>query len=152
MKVILLEDIKGVGVKGQIYEASDGYARNFLFPKKKALEATKANLNELELKKKAVSKKAEKELEEAKAQANALSDKTVKVYVKTGENGKLFGSVTSNEVASALSAQFGISIDRKKITLPAAIKAVGEAKALVKLHSEVTAEIKLDVTDEKLKD
>ncbi|MDR1689779.1 MAG: 50S ribosomal protein L9 [Clostridiales bacterium] len=148
MKVILLEDIKGVGVKGQVYEASDGYARNFLFPKKKAIEATKANLNELELKQKAVNAKAQRELEEAMAQAKTLEEKVIQVQVKTGENGKLFGSVTSNEIASALNSQFGISIDRKKITLPEAIKSVGEATAEVKLHAKVTAKIKIEVTEQ----
>jgi large subunit ribosomal protein L9 len=145
MKVILLEDIKDVGKKGQVYEASDGYARNFLFPKKKAVEATKANLNELELKKKAVSAKLKRDLEEAERQADNLKNKTIKVYVKTGENGKLFGSVTVNDISSALLEQFGITIDRKKITIPEPIKATGEAAATVKLHSEVTAAIKIEV-------
>lgn len=147
MKVILLEDIKGVGVKGQVYEASDGYARNFLFPKKKAIEATKANLNELALKQKAVEGKMKRELEEAQEAAKKLEEKTIKVFVKTGENGKMFGSVTSIEVASALASQFDISIDRKKITLPETIKSVGESYAEIKLHPKVTAKIKIEVTN-----
>lgn len=146
MKVILLEDIKGVGVKGQVYEASDGYARNFLFPKKKAIEATKANLNELMLKQKALESKMQRELEEARETAKKLEDKTVKVYVKIGENGKLFGSVTSKEIASALASEFDISIDRKKITLQETIKSVGESSAEIKLHPKVTARIKIEVT------
>jgi len=149
MKVILTEDIKGVGVKGQVYEASDGYARNFLFPKKKAIEATKANLNELDLKKKAAAGKAERDLTQAKARAEEFKDKTVLIHVKTGENGRLFGSVTANEIASALLTQFGISVDKKKITLPEPIKTVGEATATVKLHPSVTANIKLEVTNAK---
>lgn len=146
MKVILLEDIKGVGTKGQVYEASDGYARNFLFPKKKAIEATKANMNELMLKQKAIESKMQRELEDARETAKKLEDKVVKVYVKIGENGKLFGSVTSKEIASALAAEFDISIDRKKITLPETIKSVGESWAEIKLHPKVMAKVKIEVT------
>jgi large subunit ribosomal protein L9 len=151
MKVILLEDIKGVGKKGQVYEASDGYARNFLFPRKKAVEATKANLNELELRNKALGKKAENELAEAQKQASQLLDKTVRLYVKTGENGRLFGAVTATEIAAALSDQLGIRIDKKKITMPEPIKSTGEARAAAKLHAEVTAQIRLEVISAKEK-
>lgn len=147
MKVILLEDIKGVGKKEQIIEASDGYARNFLFPKKLALEATKGNLNMLSKKMKAQQEKAAKELEEAKDLAEEIFKYRILVNVKTGENGKLFGSVTNKEIAQALLAQKGIDIDKKKIIINEPIKAVGEKEVDVKLHPEVTAKLMVEIVE-----
>ena len=113
MKLILLEDVKGVGKKGDIVNKNDGYAINFLIPKKLAVEATNANLNDLELKKKSEAKRKKEELEEAQRLGAELNDKVVKVKVKAGENGKVFGSVTNKEIASALLEQTGIDIDKK---------------------------------------
>ncbi len=147
MKVILLEDIKGVGKKDQIIEASDGYARNFLFPKKLALEATKANLNMLDKKQKVLKEKAQKELEDAKALAADIYKLRIIVNVKTGENGKLFGSVTNKEIAQALLTQKGIDIDKKKIVINDPIKSVGEKEVDVKLHPEVTAKLMVEIVE-----
>ncbi|MDR3091536.1 MAG: 50S ribosomal protein L9 [Clostridiales bacterium] len=145
MKVILLEDIKGVGKKGDVYNAADGYARNFLFPGKKAVEATKSNLRELELKQKANAQKSLEELEEAQKTAKTFEDVTVAVTVKTGENGKIFGSVSNKEIAEALSVQFNLHVDKKKITLKEPIKTVGSFTVDVKLHPKVTARVKVEV-------
>ena len=122
MKLILLEDVKSVGKKGDIVNKNDGYALNYLIPKKLAVEATKANMNDLELKKKAEEKRKKEELEEAKKIAEQLNDKVVKVSVKAGENGKVFGSVTNKEIADALAKQTGMDIDKKKISFDAPIK------------------------------
>lgn len=147
MKVILLDDVKGVGKKGQLVNASDGYAKNFLFPKKLALEATPANMNELALKKKAEDKKRQEEYEEAVALKERLEEKSVFVSVKTGENGKLFGSVTNKEIAAALEAQTGLKIDKKKIILEDSIKMVGKRHVTVKLHPKVTAELAVEIKE-----
>ena len=143
MKVILLQDVKGVGKKDQIIEAADGYVRNFLFPKKLALEATKANVSSLENKKKNIESQRIKELEEARSLKVQIESKTIEIAQKTGEGGRLFGSVTNKEVAQALLEKEGIDIDKKKISIAEAIKKVGEHTADVKLHSDVTAQLKL---------
>ena len=124
MKVILLEDVKNVGKKGELVNASDGYAKNFLFPKKLAVEATKSNLNDFELKQKAEAKRKKEELEQAQNMAKELENKTVTVKVKTGENGKLFGSVTNKEVAEEIVKQTGMEIDKKKVSIGDPIKMV----------------------------
>ena len=147
MKVILLQDVKGVGKKDQVIEASDGYVRNFLLPKKLAVEASKANVSSLEAKKKNAEQQRIKELEEARALKAVLESKTIKISQKTGEGGRLFGSVTNKEVAAALLEQEGIEIDKKKITISEAIKKVGEYSAEIKLHTDVMAALKLLVTD-----
>ena len=147
MKLILLEDVKSVGKKGDIVNKNDGYALNYLIPKKLAVEATKANMNDLELKKKAEEKRKKEELEEAKKIAEQLNDKVVKVSVKAGENGKVFGSVTNKEIAAALEKQHGLKIDKKKIVLADQIKMVGERHVEVKLHPQVTAELKVKITE-----
>jgi large subunit ribosomal protein L9 len=146
MKVILLQDVKGVGKKDQIIDAADGYVRNFLFPKKLAVEANKANIASLEKKKKGAETQRIKELEEAKAMKTLLEEKTIKISQKTGEGGRLFGSVTNKEVAQVLLEQEGIDIDRKKITIPETIKKVGEYTAEIRLHTDVTAGLRLEVT------
>jgi len=147
MKVILLEDIKNVGKKGQLLEASEGYARNFLFPKKLAVEANKANLNEYDARQKSVAHKRQSDLEEAQALGKALEAKTVKIAVKMGENGKLFGSVTNKEIAAALAEQEGLNIDKKKINVTDPIKTVGEKKVDIKLHPDVTCRLTVLVTE-----
>ena len=126
MKMILLQDVKSVGKKGDLVNVSEGYAKNFLLPKKYAVEATKANLNDYELKQKAEAKRKQEELEEAQATAKALEDKEVVIKVKTGENGKLFGSVTNKEVAEAIVDQTKLKIDKKKVSIGDPIKMLGE--------------------------
>ncbi len=148
MKLILLEDVKGVGKKGDLINKSDGYALNFLIPKKLAVEATRANINELELKKKSDEKRRKEELEEAQRLGNELKDKVVKVSVKAGENGKVFGSVTNKEIAAALVAQTGIDVDKKKITFDEPIKMVGRRIVKVKLHPQVTIEMAVEIAGE----
>ena len=145
MKVILLQDVKGVGKKDQIIEAADGYVRNFLFPKKLAVEANKANMASLEKKKKGAEAQRIKDLEDARAMKVTLEEKTLQISQKTGGGGRLFGSVTNKEVAQILLEQEGIDIDRKKITIPEAIKKTGEHIAEIRLHTDVTAILKLEV-------
>lgn len=149
MKVILLEDIKGVGKKDQIVNASDGYARNFLFAKNKALEATPNNLKQLEHKKKAEEAKKAEEYAKAKELGDKLNEITVTVSVKTGNNGKLFGAVTNKEIAAALKAQHNIDVDKKKIVVEDSIKAIGEKTVDVKLHSKVTAKLTVKIVELK---
>ena len=144
MKLILLEDVKGVGKKGDVVNKNDGYALNFLIPKKLAVEATKSNINDLELKKKADERRKKEEYEEAKELGEKLKDKIVKVSVKAGENGKVFGSVTNKEISAALLQQTGIDIDKKKITFNDPIKMVGRRTVKVKLHPKVTVELTVE--------
>jgi len=148
MKVILTEDVKKLGKKGEIVEVNDGYARNCLIPKKVCLEATGKNLNDLKLKAANDEKVAAKQLAEAKAFAAELGEKQVNVSIKVGENGKVFGSVSGKEIADAAAAQLGIDIDKKKLVLKDAIKETGIFKVPVKLHPQVTAELKVVVVEE----
>jgi len=135
MKVILLQDVKGTGKKGQVIEASDGHARNFLIPRKLAAEATKANMAQLEAKQKKADMQHQVEVEAASALGAKLRDTRVKIAVKVGD-GKIYGSISNKEVAEALQKQIGISIDRKKIVMDS-VKTLGEHKANVKLHAKV---------------
>lgn len=128
MKLILLEDVKGVGKKGDVVNKNDGYALNFLIPKKLAVEATKSNINDLELKKKADERRKKEEYEEAKELGEKLKDKIVKVSVKAGENGKVFGSVTNKEISAALLQQTGIDIDKRKSHLMILLKWLEEER------------------------
>ena len=144
MKVILLKDIKGTGKKDQIIEASDGYARNYLFPRKLAVEASSANLNAIETAKSAQNHRKEVEKKEAQELAKKMAEMSVDVYVRAGENGKLYGKVTNQEVADALKAKYGIDVDKRKITVDG-IKNVGPAEAVVKLYPEVSAKLKLNI-------
>lgn len=148
MKLILLEDVKGVGKKGDVVNKNDGYALNFLIPKKLAVEATKSNINDLELKKKADERRKKEEYEEAKELGEKLKDKIVKVSVKAGENGKVFGSVTNKEISAALLQQTGMDIDKKKITFNDPIKMVGRRTVKVKLHPKVTVELTVEIAGE----
>ncbi len=147
MKVILMEDIKSLGKKGEIVNVSDGYARNSLFPKKQALEATPKNINDLKLQKAHEEKVAQEILEEAKAFAEKLKDKKVVVSVKVGEGGKVFGSISAKEIAEAAKEQLGYEIDKKKMQLPSPIKALGTTIVPIKLHPKVTAELKVMVKE-----
>lgn len=145
MKIILLQDEKKLGKKGDIIEVSEGYARNFVLPKKIGVEATPKNLNDLKLQKSNEAKVAQEQLDAAKALAESLADKEVVVGIKAGENGRTFGSVSTKEIGQALKAQTGIDVDKKKIVLPEAIKSFGTYEVPVKLHPKVTGTIKVKV-------
>lgn len=144
MKVILLETVKSVGKQDQIVEVSDGYARNFLFKKKLALEATPENLNTVKTRQAAQKAAAQRELEAAQEQAKALSQLTVKLQMKTGEGGRLYGSLTSQEVSEALT-RLGYTVDKRNITLATALKSVGATTATLKLHPQVRVEVPVQV-------
>ncbi len=147
MKVILLEDVKSLGKKGQIVDVSDGYARNFILAKKLGLEATSKNLNDLKLKKAHEDKLAAQRLQEAKDFAAKLEGLQVTLKIKAGEGGKLFGSISSKEIAEAAGEQLGLEIDKKKLVLPNPIKAIGTTMVPVKLHPQVTGELKVIVQE-----
>ena len=147
MKVILVEDVKALGKKGEMVNVSDGYARNMLFPKKLALEASAKNINDLKLKKAHDEKVAKEQLADARAFAEELAKAQVKVSVKVGEGGKVFGSVSSKEIAEAVKEQMHLEIDKKKIQLKEQIKTLGTHIVSVKLHPEVTAELKVSVKE-----
>lgn len=147
MKVILLEDVKALGKKGEIVNVSDGYARNCILPKKLGLEATNKNLNDLKLKKANEERIAQAQLEEAQVLAKKIEAGKVELAIKVGEGGRAFGSVSSKEIAAAVKEQMGYDIDKKKIQLKDAIKALGTHMVPVKLHSKVTAELKVIVTE-----
>ena len=141
MKVILNADVQGKGKKGQVVSVSDGYARNFLFPKKLAVEANAANLNAAEKAKRTDEHRRQVELENAKALAEKLKEVKVIVKAKCGEGSRLFGSVTTQELADAIKEQFGYDIDKKKIVLDAPVKELGEYTALVRVYTDVATEI-----------
>ena len=147
MKVILLEDVKALGKKGEIVNVSDGYARNCILPKKLGLEATSKNLNDLKLKKANDAKVAQEQLEEAQALGKKIEAGKVELAIKVGEGGRAFGSVSSKEIAAAVKEQMGYDIDKKKIQLKDAIKTLGTHAVPVKLHPKVTADLKVIVTE-----
>lgn len=139
MKVILLENIKGVGKKDEVINASDGYARNYLFPKKLALEANTENIAKLKAKQESVAHKKEIEKQEAQETAKKIQDITLTIAVKAGENGKIFGGVTAKEIAEALKKEHNIEMDKKKISLKETIKTIGTTKVEMKLYEGVIA-------------
>jgi large subunit ribosomal protein L9 len=145
MKVILLEDVRGSGKKDDIVNVSDGYARNFLFPKKLAVEATAQNMNAIRKQKEALAHKKEEERKEALALRAKMKDMVVTVPVKAGESGRLFGAVTNQEVADALKAQHGIAIDRRKLNIASSIKQTGPAECEAKLFPEISTVLKLNI-------
>ena len=147
MKVILLQDVRSVGKKGDIVDVSDGYAKNFILKKKLGMIADAKNMNDLKLKKANEEKVAAENLEAAKEFAKELEKKTVVVKLKAGEGGKAFGSVTGKEIAQEAKTQFDMDIDKKKIVLPEAIKSFGTFDVPVKLHPEVTANLKVKVEE-----
>ena len=147
MKVILLQDEKKLGKKGDVVEVSEGYARNYVLPKKIGVEATSKNLNDLKLQKANADKVALEQLNDAKALAAVLAENTVEVKMKAGEGGRAFGSVSSKEIAAECKAQHGIEIDKKKIVLPEALKNFGMYEVNVKLHPQVTAVLKVHVSE-----
>lgn len=147
MKVILLEDVKSLGKKGEIVDVSDGYARNFILPKKKGVEANAANLNNLKLQKANDEKVAQENLDAAKALAAKVEESPVEIKIKVGEGGKLFGSIATKEIAMAFKNQKGIELDKKKIVLDEPIKEIGTHKIKVKLHKDVQATLTVNVVE-----
>ena len=147
MKVILLEDVKSLGKKGQLVDVSDGYARNFILAKKLGLEATSKNMNDLKLQKAHEDKLAAERLAEAKAFAEDLKKVEVTLSIKTGEGGKLFGSISSKEIAQAAKEQLNLDIDKKKLQLENPIRNLGVTNVPVRLHPQVTGELKVVVRE-----
>lgn len=147
MKVILLQDVKSLGKKDQIVDVSDGYARNMLLPKKLGIEATSKNMNDLKLKKAHEDKVAAEVLAEAQALAAQMENESVTMSIKMGENGRTFGSISSKEIAEAIKEQLGHDIDKKKIVMKDAIKAPGTRTVGIKLHSKVTANMKVKIVE-----
>ena len=148
MKVILLQDVKSLGKKGEIVNVNDGYARNFILPKKLGVEATGKNLNDLKLQKNNEKKVAQENLDAAKKLAAELAEGKVELAIKVGEGGRAFGSVSSKEIAAAVKEQMNLEVDKKKNQLKEAIKSLGTHIVSVKLHPEVTAELKVVVKEE----
>ena len=147
MKVILLQDVKSVGKSGDVVEVSDGYAKNFIFKKKLGIQADSKNLNDLKLKKANDEKVASENLAAAQAVGKQIETKPIVVKLKAGEGGKTFGSVSSKEIAQEAKSQFDMDIDKKKIVLPEPIKSFGMFEVPVKLHPQVTANLKVKVEE-----
>ncbi|MCE5286836.1 MAG: 50S ribosomal protein L9 [Pelosinus sp.] len=145
MKVILLQEVKKLGQKGDVIEVSEGYARNFLLPKKLADVATSTNVNNAAQKKASEARKQQQAIDEAKVMASQLGKVELTIAVKTGEGGKLFGSVTSKDIADALEAQHGLKMDKRKIELKEAVKAVGTYPVTVRIHPEISTQIKVHI-------
>ena len=148
MKVILLQDVKSLGKKGEIVNVNDGYARNFILPKKMGVEATGKNLNDLKLQKNNEKKVAQEQLEAAKVLAEKLGQGKVELAIRVGEGGRAFGSVSSKEIAAGVKDQMGVDVDKKKIQLKETIKSRGTHIVPVKLDTEVSAELKVTVKEE----
>ena len=148
MKVILLDNIKGVGKKDEIINASDGYARNYLLPKKLAVEANAENMSKLNNKKEAANYKKDQEKQNAEELAKKLKGIMLKIKVKAGENGKIFGGVTSKEISENLKNQYNFIVDKKKIELKEAIKTLGSFNVSIKLFEGITADLKVEVISE----
>ena len=149
MKIILSKDVKSLGKKGDVVEVSDGYARNYILPRKLGIEASNKNMNDLKLQKAHQEKIAQEQLEKAQEFARAMEEDEVVLSIKAGEGGRTFGSVSSKEIAQGYKDQCGREIDRKKIVLPEAIKSFGVFEVAVKLHPKVTGKLKVKVTEAK---
>ena len=147
MEIVVLEDVKALGKKGQIVKVNDGYARNFILPKKLGVEATSKNLNDLKLQKANAAKVAAEQLAAAKELAEKIEAVSVTLKMKAGEGGKAFGSVSSKEIAAAAAEQLNLDIDKKKLVLPEPIKTFGNHEVPVKLHKDVTAKLTVKVTE-----
>ncbi len=147
MEIVLLQDVKTLGKKGQIVKVNDGYARNFILPKKLGVEATSKNLNDLKLQKANEAKIAAQELAAAKELAEKLEKMSVSLTMKAGEGGRAFGSISGKEIAAAVSSQLGLEIDKKKLVLPEPLKTFGVHEVPVKLHRDVTAKLAVKVTE-----
>ena len=148
MKVILTQDVKALGKKGQVVDINDGYARNYVLPKKLGIEANGANLNDLKLKNANDEKVAKEQLEEARAFAKIMDGEEVVVSIKAGEGGRTFGSVSTKEISQATHDQLGLELDKKKMQLKEAIKSFGVYEVPVKVHPKVTATLRVKVTEE----
>lgn len=149
MKVILMTDVKSQGKKGDIVNVSDGYARNYLFPRKLAVEADRKHLTEVKQQKASMDRKSEKEKQDAAVIKNKLDDIKLTISANTGENGRLFGSITNQEIADCLIKEHGIKIDRKKFVFKDHIKSIGNYTAKVKVYANMTAELKIEVVSDK---
>ena len=147
MEIVLLEDVKALGKKGQIVKVNDGYARNFILPKKLGVEATSKNLNDLKLQKANAVKVAAEQLAAAKELAEQIEKVSVTLKMKAGEGGKAFGSIYGKEIAAAAADQLKLDIDKKKLVLPEPIKTFGNHEVPVKLHKDVTAKLTVKVTE-----
>lgn len=147
MQVILLQDVKSLGKKGDVVKVSDGYARNMILPKKLGVEATSKNLNDLKLQNQHAEKLAQERLEAAKQLAKDLEDKIVEVKIKSGEGGRTFGSVSTKEISAAVKQQLDLDLDKKKMVLNDPIKALGTYEVGVKLHPQVTGTLRVKVTE-----
>lgn len=148
MKVILLEDVKSLGKKGDVVNVSDGYARNAILPKKLGVEANSKNLNDLKLQNRHADKVAQENYENARILAKDIETKKVQVKIKTGDGDRIFGSVSTKEIAAAAKEQTGLDLDKKKMQLTTPIKALGTYEVLVKLHPKVTAKLSVQVVAE----
>ena len=148
MKVILLQDVKALGKKGDVVNVSDGYARNAIFPKKLGVEANAKNLNDLKLQNQHADKVAQENLEKAQELAKDLEGKVVEVKIKTGEGGKIFGSVSTKEIAAAAKEQIGFTLDKKKMQLEEPIRSLGYHDVPIRLHTKVTGTLRVKVTEE----
>lgn len=147
MKIILLEDVKALGKKGDMVEVNAGYARNFILPKKLGVEATGKNINDLKLQKAHQDKVAAEQLAAAQALAADLAEKTVEVKMKVGEGGKTFGAISTKEIAAAAKEQLGMELDKKKISVDEPIRSLGVNNVKIKLHPKVTASLKVKVSE-----
>lgn len=147
MEVVLLEDVKTLGKKGQIVKVNDGYARNFILPKKLGMEATPKNLNDLKLQKANEAKIAAEQLAAAKELAAKLAELSITLSIRAGEGGRAFGSVSSKEIAGAIQSQLGLEIDKKKLILPEPLKTFGVHEVPIKLHKEVTGKLAVKVVE-----
>lgn len=149
MEIVLLQDVKALGKKGQIVSVNDGYARNFILPKKLGIEANAKNLNDLKLQKQNAEKVAANQLADAKALAEKLAELSVTVSIKAGEGGRTFGSVSTKEIAKAAADQLKLDIDKKKMVLPEPIRSLGVTEVPIKLHKDVTAILRVKVVEAK---
>ena len=149
MKVILLKDVKGTGKKNEVKEVSDGYARNFLLPKKLAVPADNTNMKELNEKNKSIENKAQKEYEAAVELGKKMEELSVVIYSKAGDGGRLFGSITSKDIAEQIKKQHNIEVDKRKITLDEPIRVLGSRFVDIKIHQKVTTKIRVDVKEKQ---
>ena len=147
MDIVLLEDVKALGKKGQIVKVNDGYARNFILPKKLGIEANTKNLNDLKLQKANEAKIAADQLEAAKELGKKIEEASITLTIRAGEGGRAFGSVSGKEIAQAITSQLGLDIDKKKLVLPEPLKTFGTHEVPVKLHKEVTAKLNVKVIE-----
>lgn len=147
MDIVLLEDVKALGKKGEIVKVNDGYARNFILPKKLGIEATTKNLNDLKLQKANEARIAEEHLEAARALGARISESSITLSMRAGEGGRAFGSVSGKEISAAVKNQLGIDIDKKKMILSEPLKTFGSHEVSVKLHKDVTAKLIVKVVE-----